>query len=287
MPFLDVGDAQIAYATSGAGRPHVVFVHGAFCDHRDWQGQTHDAGGLPGWTAVDLRGHGQSTGPSATCTIEQFADDVNALIDHLQIAPSVLVGHSLGYRVVVTAAARRPENARGLVLLDGSRMFAPSAAAATSRPAALSDEEVVRKRAAIIAEAIGSRASLQMRSAVAARMSSASPDLARAVLETLQDWDEHGYRPMLAALQRDLPILAVQSTFVDAHIARSYLPQGTTSTPFLDDLRTIVPWLQTLVLPDTGHFSMLEAPSRVAEIIRRFVASDRQRAALTTQLGSR
>ena len=62
-------------------------------------------------------------------------------------------------------------------------------------------------------------------------------------------------------------ILAIQSTTRGADLKRSPLKPGATS-----------PWLELLgsygarieVMPDTGHFTQLEAPQRVNQLIAEF-----------------
>lgn len=68
--------------------------------------------------SVDQRGHGR-TGPmrggygKAAC-----ADDVAAVVDHLQAGPAIVVGHSLGARNAIVAASRHPHHVRAIVAVE-------------------------------------------------------------------------------------------------------------------------------------------------------------------------
>ena len=75
--------------------------------------------------AVDLRGHGASPGTAAECSIERYGADVADIMQALALAPAVLVGHSMGCRVVMEAALQAPSHIAGVVLIDGSQ-FAPA-----------------------------------------------------------------------------------------------------------------------------------------------------------------
>ncbi|MDP4302147.1 alpha/beta fold hydrolase [Leptothrix discophora] len=89
-----------------AGRPVVVFIHGALNDHSVWT--------LParwfahhGWRvlAVDLPGHGRSSGP-VQASVADLADTLLALLARLGVARAALVGHSMGSLIALEAAAR-------------------------------------------------------------------------------------------------------------------------------------------------------------------------------------
>ncbi len=89
-----------------AARPVVVFVHGALNDHSVWT--------LParwfahhGWRvlAVDLPGHGRSSGP-VQASVADLAETVLALLARLGVTRAALVGHSMGSLIGLEAAAR-------------------------------------------------------------------------------------------------------------------------------------------------------------------------------------
>lgn len=70
--------------------------------------------------AIDLRGHGASTLPTA---IEShgwgvFGDDLLALLAALAEGPVVLAGHSMGATTSLLAAAKAPDRVRRLVMFD-------------------------------------------------------------------------------------------------------------------------------------------------------------------------
>lgn len=118
-------DSKSAFAATGgqpfeAGRPAIVFIHGAGMDHSVWALQTryfayHGRNVL----AVDLPGHGRTSGP-VLATIAGMADWVMSLLDALDIGKAALVGHSMCSLVAFDAAARYPSRATALALLGTS-----------------------------------------------------------------------------------------------------------------------------------------------------------------------
>jgi alpha-beta hydrolase superfamily lysophospholipase len=80
--------------------------------------------------AIDLRGHGQSSGPRALVrSLDEYVDDADVMLSaaHDGATPRFILGHSMGGAVVALAAATRPPDVRGVLLsgavlpLDGRR----------------------------------------------------------------------------------------------------------------------------------------------------------------------
>lgn len=70
--------------------------------------------------AMDMRGHGQSTAPANPTKLHSwhtYEKDLIAFIDTLS-EPVFLAGHSIGAAISIAAAAARPEQVKGLILLE-------------------------------------------------------------------------------------------------------------------------------------------------------------------------
>jgi pimeloyl-ACP methyl ester carboxylesterase len=114
------GAACYAYTASRpivAGRPAIVFVHGAASDHSVWALQSryfahHGFNVL----AVDLPAHGRSGGV-ALASVEAIADWILQVLDAVGIERAALVGHSLGSLVVLACAARHADRVSKIALL--------------------------------------------------------------------------------------------------------------------------------------------------------------------------
>src|SRR6266699_4561130 len=64
----------------------------------------------------DPRGTGRSTASQQVYTINQMANDVVALLDHLKIASAHVLGHSMGGRIGLAMALTHPARVRSLIL---------------------------------------------------------------------------------------------------------------------------------------------------------------------------
>jgi pimeloyl-ACP methyl ester carboxylesterase len=109
------------YELSRDGSPSVVLVHSFASDNTDWTAQVEAQNGRHRVVTCDLRGHGRTPSKPQDCSIETYGTDgVAKLVEALQLAPEVLIGHSMGCRIVLEAARWRPGAVAGPVLIDGS-----------------------------------------------------------------------------------------------------------------------------------------------------------------------
>ncbi len=117
--------------------PTALLVHGITASHRSWQWLAEL---LPGvrLIAPDLRGRGRShpgTLAGRPSGMAGHADDMVAVLDHLGVDRTLVVGHSMGAFVGVVLADRHPDRVARLLLVDGGLPLAV--------PAGLSTEEVI------------------------------------------------------------------------------------------------------------------------------------------------
>ena len=90
-----VNGITIAYSDQGTGVP-IVFLHAFPLNRTMWTAQENARASQFRIITIDLRGHGESDAPLWRYTLDQSADDVRALLDHLAIQQAVFVGLSMG-----------------------------------------------------------------------------------------------------------------------------------------------------------------------------------------------
>src|ERR1700736_2632306 len=89
-------DIDIYYEDHGTGQP-VVLIHGYPLNGHSWEKQEHVLL-QAGYRVItyDRRGFGQSSQPTVGYDYDTFADDLAAVLEHLDLTRCVLVGFSMG-----------------------------------------------------------------------------------------------------------------------------------------------------------------------------------------------
>ena len=245
----------------------IVFVHGFACTHADWRLQaSHFSAEHPVYTP-DLRGHGATHARPEDCSIETYGSDIAALLEGKDLNGAVLIGHSMGCRVVLQAYLNAPARVAAIALIDGS--FRGGADPASSEAAA---------RAAIDAEGYGAFARRLFSEMFLAPSPRATDIIERALklpatiggalYPRLARWDAAHMVEALAAIK--VPLLVIQSTTMGANNRRAAIQPGETS-PWLDLVRRCAPAARIEILTGLGHFPHLEAPDQVNKLLTGFI----------------
>lgn len=97
--------------------PVVLAVHGVTANHLAWQ----TLGSLDRFTvlAPDLRGRGRSSRLEGSAGMDRHADDLVAVLDHVDVQTPLVTGHSMGGFVAAAFGARHGERVSATVLVDG------------------------------------------------------------------------------------------------------------------------------------------------------------------------
>ncbi|AZN40027.1 alpha/beta fold hydrolase [Paenibacillus albus] len=255
---------QLAYYDSGAGqqqvKPVIVLLHG-FCGSSAYWEEIVPALERHGRViAPDLRGHGRSSAPDESpYAMEQFAEDLLALLEKLNIERICLFGHSLGGYISLAFAQQHAEKLASFSLVHSTAKPDSEEAKGNRDKAAQSlldngirpfVEGLVPKlfapehRDSMQAEVkhmteIGYEASAAGAAATALGMK-ARPDRT-AVLEQLNV-------PILLVAGSEDAVIAPANTFtVDGPLVSQVLLEG------------------------SGHMSMVESPAELAEALIAFI----------------
>ncbi|WP_127523208.1 alpha/beta hydrolase [Mesorhizobium sp. Z1-4] len=114
---IDTGRISLNVREMGSG-PLMLFFHGITANSATLAPLAVRFSDRFTTVAVDQRGHGLSDKPDSGYEAADFAEDIASLIRTLDRGAAVLVGHSLGSRNSVTAAALYPELVRSVVAID-------------------------------------------------------------------------------------------------------------------------------------------------------------------------
>ena len=245
----------IAYEVHGQGEPALVLVHGWSCDRSYWKEQIEYLSPQYRLVLVDLAGHGESGTGRKDYTMSAFGADVAAVVDSLGLQKVVLVGHSMGGDVIVEAAKKLPGRVVGLVWVDDYKSLGPA------RSAAEVDAFVTKFRKdfrgttnGFVRGMFAPNADPKLVDRVAKDMASAPPAIA---LSAMHNSFLNAARVPVDLTGLKLPVVAINSDRepTDHESLGKY-------------------GVKAFVLPDSGHFPMLEDPPRfnrsLDSVVKRF-----------------
>jgi pimeloyl-ACP methyl ester carboxylesterase len=268
MAVVNLNGLRVHYEEAGAG-PAVVLVHGGGGDVSQWRHQLPDFAAHHRVVTFDARGHGASQAAPGKWTMTDFANDLAALLRHLNIARAHLVGATLGGVTILELACAHPEMVHSLVLVS----TAPDT----------TDE--MRARFEASAEVVESGDLDGFAEGFINFIF--SPAYATDYADDVEDFrqrltriDPIGYAASIRALgnRPDLsPRLA--QVHIPALIVTGELDPIPTSAPGAALLARALPNARAAVIPDAAHLPQIEQPEIFNAVVLDFFAAAQREAA--------
>lgn len=261
MPKATINGIELHYADVGPRDTEpIVFVHGFPLDRSQWDQQLIFFPNRARCIAPDLRGHGPSAfdGPR---TIDDFADDVLALLDHLDVRRATVCGLSMGGYIAFALWRKAPERFGRVVLADTKAT--PDTAEAREGRLKLA-EAVLEKGSAHAAE-------VQMPKLVAPRnINSPAARKARSIIERTTPLSIAETLRALAARADSTPTLG--TIHVPALVIVGALDA---LTPVTDAyyMRDRIPNCTLAVVQGAGHLSPMESPADFNLALDEFISA--------------
>jgi len=229
-----------------------VLIHGVGGHHLSWPPQIrrlHDQRVY----AVDLPAHGRSDGIGRQ-RIEDYANDVLALLDELRISRAVLIGHSMGGAIALDAAIRWPKRVLGLGLIGtGARLPVDPAILRNAAQEANTPVAVRQIGERSFAAATPAR----LRELALERMAATRPSVL------------HGDLMACDAFDRMVDLRSVTSpTLIVCGVEDQMTPPK-----YSQYLHQQIAGSVLHIVQEAGHMVMLEQPDRVAEHLAQFLNS--------------
>jgi pimeloyl-ACP methyl ester carboxylesterase len=112
--YAEVNGINLYFETHGAGRP-MILLHGGLGSGEMFGPILPTLAERHQVIAVDLQGHGRTADIDRPIDVRLMADDIAALIDHLELDKPDVVGYSLGGGVALQTAVKYPAKVRRLV----------------------------------------------------------------------------------------------------------------------------------------------------------------------------
>lgn len=240
---IDVGGHALRCTLAGRGEPVFLCLHGLVDTLSIWDrlaGPLAERGRV---VRVDQRGHGESDAPPGPYAREDLAHDAASLLRALAIDRAILVGHSMGGIVAMTAALAHPERVAGLVLLGTASRCSAAVAHWYEQIALAGEQEGLEGLARIICGASS-----------ASRVSGDAQGIAH-VTRMLRSLHTDPLTPQLGRLACPALVLVGEKDPMGpraSEIIRDALPAGLARLE---------------ILPGRGHWLHVEAPGEVLRAI--------------------
>ncbi|MFF9298560.1 alpha/beta fold hydrolase [Streptomyces sp. NPDC014764] len=255
-------DGDLAYRDSGSG-DLVVLLHSGFLDHRIWADHVPVLAERYRVVTPDTRGHGWSANATAPF---RWADDLAALLRHLDAGPAVLVGLSMGGVIATDTVLEHPGPVRavvtaGAVTGDFRYTDAWHRELQDTINGALATGDVTTWLHALLRLVPGPRRSAD----------DIDPDILRRVREmALHTLSKHSADekdrlvPVTGSLERAgeirVPLLAVNGSLEPAELHAA-----------AGRLAAAVPDGRTATVEGTGHYSAMERPDAFTRVLLDFL----------------
>lgn len=241
----------------GSGEHHVIALHGWFGSARGW-------GSLPdyldksafSYVFPDLRGYGSRRDEAGEFTMAEAGADALALADELGWDQFSLVGHSMSGKAIQHVLLDAPDRVRRLVALnpvpatgvpfddDGWALFSGAA-------------EARANRAAIIDMSTGSRLSPTFIDHIVQH--SVDNSSQQAFGSYLESWARHDFSDRVRGNPAPVKVIVGEH---DPALSADVMRQTWLA---------FYPNAELEVLPNAGHYPMLETPAALATVIEEFL----------------
>jgi len=258
-----LANVDLAYDVSGASQnPTLLLVHGFPHDRTLWAPQMHALSAVYQCVTVDLRGFGESSS-APPYSMDQYADDLAALLDAIGVRRAVIAGISMGGYVAFAMWRRHAARVIGFVFVDTR---------------AGSDSEAVRARrrewiARVQAEGVSAVSETLVADQLGATTLTRHPELESTVLAMARRASEDGVIGALtAAMSRPdssdmLGTITVPTMFVVGD-EDTIAPRAES-----ENMRTRVPGSRIEVIRGAGHLSSLERPAAFNTLVSEWAAA--------------
>jgi pimeloyl-ACP methyl ester carboxylesterase len=254
---INLNGIRLRYEEAGAG-PALLLLHAFPLSGAMWRQQVGALQGQHRLIAPDLRGFGGSDAPPDTYTMDEYADDMAALLDRLGLAQAAVCGISMGGYIAMAFLRRHAARASALVLAD-------TKAAADSGEARAGRESNARlaetQGAAALAEKlipglVSSAAPQSLRNELRAMIAANPPTGIAGALRGMALRPDA--TPYLGAI--DVPTLVIVG-----------VEDGLTPPAEAAALQARIPGSQLLEIPAAGHLSSMEAPAAFSTALQMFL----------------
>jgi len=254
-----INGITLAYSDTGSGLP-IVFLHAFPLNRTMWAEQESTLSSYHRVITIDLRGHGESDAPLWRYTLDQAADDVRALLDHLSIRQALFVGLSMGGYILFAFYRKYANRVKGMVLADTrAQADQPEGKVGRFQMAQVAYKQGPSAIADIMIPKLLSPATIQKR-----------PEIAHQVRTMIEGNQMSGIvGDLMAMAERPDSVPLLKQIACPTQIIVGELDQA---TPPVDAklMAEQIPDARLAIIPNAAHLANLEQPEEFTKIVAAF-----------------
>lgn len=279
---IEVNGTKLYYKLIGSGEP-LLFLHGSGGSHRYFLPFVEEMGHDYQLVLYDRRGTGLSDGSldMSAVTLDQFADDLDALRFELGFSAISIVAHSWGVPLALVYAANYKANVKKLILVNSvpiqNSFYLELSENVEQRVTEFSPDEL-ETFTGVCAGSIAnlSAEELAICNDLNARIRFFDPAKASAFDPTVDDNTRRNASTVQSLIRTDFnrrqndlleEIAALNVPTLIIHGRSDIIPLASS-----DFISRQIPAARLLVLEESGHFPFVEQPSRFAAEITAFLS---------------
>ena len=270
MPYATAHDGvKLYYEETGAGAP-VIFVHEFAGDLRRWEAQLRHFGQRYHAIAYNARGYPPSDAPEEVGKYSQdrAADDIAAVLDHLQLSRAHIVGLSMGGFATLHFGFRHAPRARSLTV---------AGCGYGANPAKREDlrAEVAASAALLLEQGTGKFAERYAYGPTRVQLENKSPRAFADFKRQLAEHSDIGSANTLLGVLRERPSLYDLKDQMKALNVPTLILAGDEDWPCLLPgilMKEIIPSAALAVMPNCGHAINIEDPDAFNRIVGNFLS---------------
>jgi esterase len=253
---------KLFFRELGQGDP-IVILHGIFGSSDNWLTQARLMSEKYRVYTIDLRNHGQSPHDDEF-NYPVMVEDLNQFLSDNNIADPIIIGHSMGGKVVMNFALKHPEKLKKLIVVD----IAP-------REYNLEHYVIIKGLKAIPIETITSRNDAD----VALTPFVPEPDVRQFLLKNLQRKPEGGFtwKINLPVIDKNLSKIGYDLEFNGTFEKPTLFIRGGKSKYVRDidmtRIKEVFPSAELETL-ETGHWVQAEKPKEFVDLVMRWLESN-------------
>jgi 2-hydroxy-6-oxo-6-(2'-aminophenyl)hexa-2,4-dienoate hydrolase len=262
---IEAGGLSTHYVAAGTSGEPLVLIHGggAGADSiGNWTGAIAHFAGDYRVFAPDMPGFGQSAKPDDPAygyTQDERDDHMAAFVAALGVGPVTIVGNSMGGLTAMGVARKRPELIARLVLMGSAGVPVPP----SPQLATIMNYDFTVDGMARIVEALTGPGFVAPDGMVAYRHRISVEPATRAAYKRITDWNKA--RGGLQIDEAEIAAVACPTLVVSGK--NDGVVPVTCAYRFLE----LIPQSWGAIMPNCGHWPMIEHPQAFAEIVDQFV----------------